>query len=144
MVKSFCKTEVISVFKRGEQVIQRSFAFKLSNDKPFENYNELLLAKDTPSGTKINLRTFRDIFDAKAFRDPADIQNSILAHFISLFAQPKRLKINLIDEDEAINLSDLFFDSIVGEKTPVDVIIDDQHTAKNASYLAAKEISSYW
>ncbi|TXH33136.1 MAG: hypothetical protein E6Q98_23040 [Rhodospirillaceae bacterium] len=140
-LKVFRKNEVVSIFERGEQKVQRSFDFRLNNESPFDAYNEAVLPATTKTGTIVNLREFDDRFSAKAHVKPGDIRNSLLAHFISLFAQPKRLKINLIDEEGSTNLSDFFFDSIIGDKQPVEVAIDDSHKCFIMHLLLPKKLA---
>lgn len=140
-VKVFTKAEVVSTFERDDLPFERSFTFKLSNERPFDTYTEAQLPDGTTTGTIVTLGDFRDIYGSKAFVDPEDIRNSLLAHFIALFAQPKRLKIDLNDEGNATNLSDLFFDSIVGDKRPITIAIDDQHNASMLHILLPKKLA---
>jgi hypothetical protein len=58
-----------------------------------------------------------------------------------LFAQPKRLRIDLKDEDNTTNLSDLFFDSIVSDKRPVEVTVVGQHSASMLHILMPKKLA---
>lgn len=140
-VKVFKKAEVVSIFERDNSRFERSFTFQLSNDRPFDNYAEARQSEEAPLGTIVSLAEFRDLYSAKAHLDPEAIRNSLLAHFIALFAQPKRLKIDLIDEGVPTNLSDLFFDSIIGDKEPVDVGIDGLHTASMLHILLPKKLA---
>lgn len=140
-VKVFAKAEVVSIFKREEHSFERSFAFMLSNERPFDAYGEAQKPDAAATGTIVTLRDFRDAYRAKAPVEPDDIRNSLLAHFISLFAQPKRLKIDLIDEAHTFNLSDLFFGSIIGNKSPLAVQIDDLHVASVMHLLLPKKLA---
>jgi hypothetical protein len=140
-LKVFQKVEVISIFERVDKKVERSFSFKLSNENPFQNYGESIQPTSANTGTIVNLSDFRDSFFTKAYVKPEDIRNSLLAHFIALFAQPKRLKVNLVDEGRATNLSDFFFGSIVGDKTPVDVVIDESHTVSVMHLLLPKKLA---
>jgi hypothetical protein len=140
-VKVFTKAEVVSLFGRADRRFERSFTFKLSNERPFDTYGETPQPVGAPTGTIVTLTGFREIYGAKAPVAPEEIRNSLLAHFIALFAQPKRLKINLIDEGDTTNLSDLFFDSIISDKSPLDVTIDADHTASMLHLLLPKKLA---
>lgn len=140
-VKVFTRAEVVSIFKRNDHSTERSFTFKLSNERPFDTYSEAQQPDGAATGTIVTLGEFRDSYRAKAHVEPEAIRNSLLAHFIALFAQPKRLKIDLIDEARTTNLSDLFFDSIIGDKTPTSVEIDEQHTASMLHILLPKKLA---
>lgn len=140
-IKVFNTAEVSSVFDRDGEKVARSFAFRLSNDRPFDSYLENRREADAATGTRVKLDSFRETYSAKAYVDPADIRNSLLAHFIALFAQPKRLKIDLFDEKKTTNLSNLFFDSIVGSKEPVEVVIDEHHAASMLHVLLPKKLA---
>jgi len=139
-LKVFLNTEIVSIFQRGDGRYERSFVFQLSNERPFQSYSEQPHAEEEPTGTIIRLSDFRDVYGSKAYVDPADVRNSLLAHFIALFAQPKRLKIDLRD-GENVNLSELFFDSIVGDKIPVSVPINDQDNASMLHLLLPKKLA---
>jgi hypothetical protein len=140
-IKVFMGAEVVSIFERDTLRIERSFTFKLSNERPFDAYEEAVQPEAAASGTIVRLADFRDVYRAKAYIDPEDIRNSVLAHFIALFAQPKRLKIDLRDEGTTTNLSDLFFDSIVSDKKPIEVAIGDQHSASMLHILMPKKLA---
>jgi hypothetical protein len=140
-IKVFTGAEVVSVFSREGAPVERSFTFKLSNERPFDDYAEASQPKSATNGTIVQLGDFRDLYRAKAYAEPEDIRNSLLAHFIALFAQPKRLKIDLVDEQRTTNLSDLFFDSIVSDKKPVDIVIDDNHAALMLHILMPKKLA---
>ncbi|OYZ89375.1 MAG: hypothetical protein B7Y00_01615, partial [Sphingomonadales bacterium 17-56-6] len=140
-VKVFAKAEIVSIFTREEQPHERSFAFKLSNERPFDAYSETPQPPAAATGTIVTLGDYRDVYRAKAHVDPEAIRNSLLAHFIALFAQPKRLKIDLIDEGITTNLSDLFFDSIIGDKTPISIPIDEHHAASMLHILLPKKLA---
>lgn len=140
-LKVFELTELTSIFERNENIFQRSFEFKLSNDNPFQNYDEKIQTSSTETGTIVHLSNYKEAFENKAFRNPQDIQNSILAHFVALFAQPKRLKIDLIDEGKKVNLSDLFFKSIVGDKGTVEISIGEGLAANIMHILLPRKIA---
>lgn len=140
-LKVFAKAEIVSIFDRGGQPHERSFTFRLSNERPFDAYSETSQPATTATGTIVTLADYRDVYRAKAHVDPEAIRNSLLAHFIALFAQPKRLKIDLIDEGITTNLSDLFFDSIIGDKTPVSIPIDEHHVASMLHILLPKKLA---
>ena len=140
-IKVFDTAEVSSVFERNGEKVARSFSFRLSNERPFDAYSEGAREANAATGTQVTLKGFRDAYDAKAYVVPEDIRNSILAHFIALFAQPKRLKIDLVDARKPTNLSNLFFDSIVGSKLPVEVLIDDHHTASILHVLLPRKLA---
>lgn len=140
-LKVFAKAEIVSIFARQGKPHERSFTFKLSNERPFDQYAESALPSTAATGTIVTLTDYRDVYRAKAHVDPEAIRNSLLAHFIALFAQPKRLKIDLIDEGETTNLSDLFFDSIIGETAPISVPIDEYHVASMQHILLPKKLA---
>lgn len=140
-LKVFQKAEVVSIFERDSDKFERSFVFKLSNDNPFDRYAETKQLAGMGTGTIINLSEFRESFFTKAYSKPEDIRNSLLAHFIALFAQPKRLKINLVDEGKRTNLSDFFFDSIVSDKSPVEISIGDEHVISMMNILLPKKLA---
>ena len=121
-LKVFKNVRVSSVFEREQTRIKRSFDFKLSDQNPFQNYEEALT--DEPLGTRVTLRGFREKFGEKAYLDADDIKREILAHFVAIFAQPKRLKVNLHDGNSIQNLSDFFFDSITlgGGKEEIETV----------------------
>ncbi|KPF65649.1 hypothetical protein [Porphyrobacter sp. AAP60] len=110
-LKVFNDVTVSSTFERGGERFKRSFDFKLRDDNPFQNYIESSSIDEL--GTKIKMVGFKEKFGAKAYIDSVDIKRDIIAHFISIFAQPKRLKFNLVDHGKFENLSDFFFNSIV-------------------------------
>lgn len=140
-VKVFSTAEVVSIFERLTERVERSFTFRLSNERPFDIYSETPQHNGAATGTIVTLDGFRDVYGTKAHVDPEAIRNSLLAHFIALFAQPKRLKVDLIDEGGTTNLSELFFDSIIGDKNPTDVGIDEQHTASILHILLPKKLA---
>lgn len=140
-IKVFTAAEVASVFERDGEKVIRSFEFRLSNERPFEAYAESPRAASAGTGTTVKLDKFRELYKAKAYVDPEDIRNSLLAHFIALFAQPKRLKIDLIDNGKTTNLSNLFFDSIVDPTSPAEVIIDEHHAASILHILLPKKLA---
>lgn len=115
-LKVFEEVELLSVFQRNEHPTQRSFSFMLSNDDPFPGYSEEAADKGTRSGTIINLKKYRDSYLEKAKFSPDEIKKRIIAHYISVFAQPKRLSISIIDEGLKYNLSKEFYDSIVSNE----------------------------
>ncbi len=140
-LKVFLNANVVSIFERADQKMERSFVFQLSNERPISEYAEGARPADEPTGTIVSLTDFRELFGAKVFRNPEEIRNHILAHFISLFAQPKRLRINLIDEGVTTNLSDFFFDSIVSDKNPVQVDIGDGRIASLQHLLIPRKLA---
>ncbi len=140
-IKVFNTAKVSSVFERDGKKVTRSFVFRLSNERPFDAYAEVRQEASAVTGTTVKLDSFRDVYNTKAYVDPEDIRNSLLAHFIALFAQPKRLKIDLIDNGTTTNLSNLFFDSIVGKTSPVDVAIDEHHAAAILHVLLPKKLA---
>jgi hypothetical protein len=140
-LKVFTKSEVVSIFNRADQCVERSFTFKLSNERPFDAYSEADQPEGATTGMIVTLSEFRDTYRSKAHVEPEAIRNSLLAHFIALLAQPKRLQIDLIDEGCTTNLSDLFFDSIIGDKTPISVEIDEQHNASMLHILLPKKLA---
>jgi len=140
-LKVFLNARVISIFERSEEMVERSFLFQLSNERPISEYVESVKSAQEATGTIVSLTDFREIFGAKVFRHPDQIRNHILAHFISLFAQAKRLRINLVDEGATTNLSDFFFDSIVSDKTPVLVDIGDGRNASMQHLLIPRKLA---
>ncbi|MGQ3018665.1 MAG: hypothetical protein ACT6SK_04805 [Phenylobacterium sp.] len=140
-IKVFNSAEILSVFERNGEKIAREFTFRLSNERPFDAYSEAPQYNTVGTGTKVKLHSFRDAYSTKAYVDPQDIRNSLLSHFIALFAQPKRLKIDLIDDGEVTNLSNLFFDSIVAPTSPVEVAIDERHAASILHVLLPKNLA---
>ena len=119
-LKVFQNASIESTFLRSGQPIKRSFDFRLSQENPFQNYIEEE-SEEYAIGTQVELEGFRELFGEKALISPEDIRRGILAHFISVLAQPKRLRIELIDEGSSTNLSDYFFKSIEkgGEVTTI-------------------------
>lgn len=113
-LKVFCDVRVTSVFERDGEIIKREFDFRLNENNPFQNYHEKSSSDDL--GTCIQLRSFREKYREKSYWNSDDIKREILAHFISIFAQPKRLKVQFKDEGKIENLSDFFFDTIKNDK----------------------------
>jgi hypothetical protein len=121
-LKVFRDVHVASVFERADAQVRRDFDFKLSDGNPFRNYAETL--SEEPLGTRVTLKGFREKFGEKAYLKSDDIKREILAHFVAIFAQPKRLKVQLIDEGKIENLSDFFFNSIAvgGGKQEIETV----------------------
>ena len=140
-LKVFQHTDIISIYDTDEGTNERSFKFKLSNDKAFDDYSLERSKGDVHTGTIVNLSRFKDGYNAKAPRKPDDICDAILSHFIALFAQPKRLRIKLIDSGVEQNLSDHFFDSIIGSKRPVKVKITENIEADVLHIKIPKKIA---
>lgn len=140
-LKVFKNVDLISIFSRSKDRVQREFRFRLSNTNAFDNYSEAAQNDKVRTGTIVNLLDYRDDYAAKSPRNPKDIQDRILAHFIALFAQPKRLKINLVDEGKTNNLSDLFFDSIVGDKDRQNIEVSEGVKAEILHLLLPKKLA---
>lgn len=139
-LKVFENTDLLSIYNKGEEFHQRSFRFKLSNVSPFVDYKEEPLAK-SETGTIVNLNDYKDIYNGKASSKPIEIQNRILAHFIAIFAQPKRLKVNLVDNGQTVNLSDFFFNSIIGDVNTVEICLSDGVCASIQHLLIPKKLA---
>jgi len=121
-LKVFKDVHVASVFERDGVKVRRDFDFKLREGNPFKNYEESLTEEEF--GTRVTLKGFREKFGDKAYLKSEDIKREILAHFVAIFAQPKRLKVQLRDEGKIQNLSDFFFDSIAvgGGKKEIETV----------------------
>lgn len=139
-LKVFKNTDLISIYNNNEKLYQRSFRFLLSNSTPFEDYKEDEIINNT-TGTIVNLSEYRDIYKGKTPSKPIDIQNKILAHFIAIFARPKRLKVNLIDNDKTVNLSDFFFKSIIGDPTTIEICLSEGVCANIQHLLIPKKLA---
>lgn len=139
-LKVFKNTDLISIYEDNEKLYQRSFRFLLSNTTPFEDYREDEINNNT-TGTIVNLSDYKDVYKSKAPSKPVDIQNKILAHFIAIFARPQRLKVNLIDDDTTVNLSDFFFKSIIGKPEKVEICLADGVCANIQHLLIPKKLA---
>jgi len=140
-LKVFKNVSLVSIFTRGSKKIQRSFTFQLSNKTPFKNYEEEIQKDLAKTGTIVHLNNYIDIYFTKSPIKQKDIQNKLISHFISIFAQPKRLRINLIDEGKVENLSDLFFRSIVGNKKIEEIYITEDKIGIIEHMLLPKNIA---
>ena len=140
-LKVFSNVNVISYFHRNNDIIERSFGFKLSNSTPFVGYDEQIQLSTTSTGTIVNLDVFCRDYGSKAPLEPDDIRDRVLSHFISLFAQKNRLRIALIDEGSTQNLSDYFFESIVGKQSSDTISILDVGEVNITHLLLPKKLA---
>lgn len=139
-LKVFKNTDLISIYRENNKLYQRSFRFLLSNSNPFEDYKEDEIKNNT-TGTIVNLSDYRDIYKNKAPLNPVEIQNKILAHFIAIFARSQRLKVNLVDNGKTINLSDFFFNSIIGVPSTIEICLSEGVCASIQHLLIPKKLA---
>lgn len=139
-LKVFKSTDLISIYKDSGRLYQRSFRFQLSNTQPFDDYREDEIS-NSDTGTIVNLENYRDVYYNKAPIDPLEIRNKILAHFIAIFARPKRLKVNLVDDGNTVNLSDFFFGSIVGQPEKSEICLSEGVCANIQHLLIPKKLA---
>ncbi|MDX1738343.1 MAG: hypothetical protein R3261_08895, partial [Alphaproteobacteria bacterium] len=140
-LKVFEDVNVISIYNQEGSNKQRSFCFQLSNAVPFSEYSDVEVDENSACGTIVNLENYTEKYSKKVPNDPGVIRDMILAHFVSMFAQEKRLRVNLIDEGLKHNLSEHFFSSIVGETEIELVDIPDVGSANIRHILIPQKLA---
>lgn len=105
--------QIVSVYDTPTGLRRCSFSFTIAD--PIEAYRDEV-ASSVPMETAITLNPFKSAFATRLPKKLETFANRLIAHFVSFFANIAHPEISVCDDEEAIDLFDIFSKKIERDK----------------------------